>query len=599
MKRIALTALVSLSLLLGLSSPGIAAIESVGDPGRFWSIPDDGERGMVVMEFLDSFPGEAGSNLLPNTNWSRYNDNDPTCANLQDPKCASGNISYQAIVPFCSGPSDVDCTEEVGIIDESGKKILAKFNRYFPLKAQNQFEGDPSVKLPNGVAGSIVNLPEAMHDGGDNYYLSVQMNGSGSNLSSIRMFDFSIQLSPVKLESNGMPTCLATGKRCRDTGWALLDASDGGNNTGKDAWVRQGPGLSGKNYCVASSDSEGLCAQRYAFPAGFKYFVRVRAQQTPLGWMHGRISDPRINIDQVNGITMIEVQGIPVAVPAVYKMYQYPEMPQILKDEYDVATGGYKKDPNFLRNPSSYVQGGRSAEDPDPLKRNNIYAPTPYSPAGMEQLKLWIPYVEDKATALLSYWSVRTLSAYEMEGSSQCFQDSNGVTGIVTTNATQYSAGPPTFSKEDGTLNYVVAAPHYGTKGEEFKGSYDLVMRSDVARCVYGFSKAPINATISITSADGTPQLATTVIGERNGWLYLQAKNFEFSAPIIKAKLTQEVVVEPTPSPSPTMSAAPSPAPTVKPVASKKTTITCVKGKNAKKVTGIKPKCPVGFKKKS
>jgi hypothetical protein len=274
-------------------------------------------------------------------------------------------------------------------------------------------------------------------------------------------------------------------------------------------------------------------------------------------------------------------------------MYRYPEMPQALKDEYDVTTGGYKKDPNFINNPTNFVQGGRSSENPDPLMRNNIYGPAPSSKEGMEQLKLWIPYIEDKATALLSYWTVRTLTPAEMEGSSKCFQDSSGVTGIVTTNATQYSAGPPAFSKSDGTLNYVVAAPHYGTKGEDFKGSYDLVMRSDVARCVYGFSKAPINATISITSADGTPQVATTLIGERNGWLYLQAKNFEFSAPIIKAKLTQEVVVEPTPTPTPT------PAATKKPVVAKKTTITCVKGKTTKKVTAVKPTCPSGFKKKA
>jgi hypothetical protein len=589
MKKMATIALIAASLVMGAMGSGNAAIESVGDPGRFWAIPDDGERGMVVMEFLDSFPGEAGSNLLPNRDVGTYPESDPTCVNLQDPKCASGGINYQAVIPFCTGPGDVNCTEEVGIIDESGKKTFAKFNRYFPLKAQNQFEGDPALQLPSGVAGSILNLPEASHDGGDNYYLSVVMNGGGSDLRSIRMSDFSVQLSPVKLESVGTPCEEAN---CRDTGWALLDAKDGGNNTGRDAWVRQGPGFSGKNYCVASSSREALCAQRYAFPAGFKYFVKVRALQSPMGWMHGRISDPNVSIEQANGVTNIEMQGVPVAVPAVYKMYRYPEMPQILKDEYDVATGGYKKDPNFINNPSNFFQGGRSANDPDPLMRNNIYAPAPYTNAGMEQLKLWIPFIEDKATALLSYWTVRTLSPGEMEGASKCFQDSNGVTGIVTTNATQYSAGPPAFSKEDGTLNYVVAAPHYGTKGEDFKGSYDLVMRSDVARCVYGFSKAPINATISITSADGAPQIATTVIGERKGWLYLQAKNFEFSAPIIKAKLTQEVVVEPTPTPTATAT----PTPTKKPVVAKKTTITCVKGKTSKKVTAIKPKCPTGFK---
>jgi membrane protein involved in colicin uptake len=35
-----------------------------------------------------------------------------------------------------------------------------------------------------------------------------------------------------------------------------------------------------------------------------------------------------------------------------------------------------------------------------------------------------------------------------------------------------------------------------------------------------------------------------------------------------------------------------------KAIALKKTTITCVKGKLTKKVTAVKPKCPVGYKKK-
>ena len=581
-KKRTLVLALSVALISGVTGSGNAAIESVGDPGRFWSVPNNGERGQVIMQFLDSFPGERPSMLVPGRDVGRYPENDPTCDSLQDAECASGNVRYRAIVPFCTGSADVNCTEDVGVIDETGKKTSATFGRYFPTTAQNQFVGDPRYKLPSGVAGSVFSLPAAAHDGGDNYYLSVQMSGGGQELNSLYLTDFSVQLSPIKLE----PT---TGLGDADTGWGPIKGNDGGNSTGKDVWVDKGPGFAGDNYCVATSYKEGLCAQRYAFPAGVKFYVKVRSQQSPSGWMHGRVSDPDIQLTETAGTTSIEMQGFPVAVPAVYKMYTYPQMPQALKDEYDVTTGGYKKDPNFARNPTNYFQGGRSAEDPDPLKRNNIYEPTPSSKAGMEQLKLWIPFINDKATALLSYWSVRTLTQDEMEGSSQCFRDSNKVSGIVTTNATQYSAGPPTLDKSEGTLNYVVAAPHYDPRDKDFKGSYDLVMRSDVARCVYGFSKAPINATISITSDDGTPQVATTVIGERNGWLYLQAKNFEFSAPIIKAKLTQEVVVAPTPTATPT----------VKPVVAKKTTITCVKGKTTKKVKAVKPKCPSGFKKKN
>jgi hypothetical protein len=292
---------------------------------------------------------------------------------------------------------------------------------------------------------------------------------------------------------------------------------------------------------------------------------------------------PEIKITSEGGSSVIEIQGNPIAVPVVYRMYRYTEMPAELKKWYSVEKGGYIPTCPAQAN---YCAGGRSFATNDPLTRNVIISPSPSSQEGMDQLKLWLPFVGDKATALPSYWSVRTLNGNEMDGSSRCFSDNSKITGIVTTNSTQYSAGPPSFNKADGTLNYQVASPHYGTTGDVFKGSYDLVMRSEVARCIYGFSKAPINATLSITSADGSPQVATTVIGERDGWLYLRAKNFEFSAPTIKAKLTQDVPAKEE-----------TPAAPAKPAASK-TTITCVKGKTSKKITAVKPTCPSGFKKR-
>jgi phage baseplate assembly protein gpV len=132
---------------------------------------------------------------------------------------------------------------------------------------------------------------------------------------------------------------------------------------------------------------------------------------------------------------------------------------------------------------------------------------------------------------------------------------------------------------EDGSLVYDVAGAHLAYDGSVFKGTYDLVMSSSVARCLYQFSSAPIKATISIIAADGSVQnIATEVVGERNGWLTLSANNFTFSAPTIKIKLFQDA-----------------PA---KPAVNKSVTISCVKGKITKKVTGISPKCPSGFKKK-
>jgi len=186
---------------------------------------------------------------------------------------------------------------------------------------------------------------------------------------------------------------------------------------------------------------------------------------------------------------------------------------------------------------------------------------------------------------------LRTLESNEASGAQSCFTNgSNGVTGIVTTNATQYSAGPPKLNESEGTLEYSVAAPHFTTQGTEFLGTYDLIMRSDVARCVYGFTAAPIRATLSIVNDEGNQKVATEILGEKNGWLYLSAGGFTYSSPTIKVKLEQDAPA-PTATPTPTATAE------VK-VATKKITITCIKGKTTKKFTAVKPKCPTGYKKK-
>jgi hypothetical protein len=130
-------------------------------------------------------------------------------------------------------------------------------------------------------------------------------------------------------------------------------------------------------------------------------------------------------------------------------------------------------------------------------------------------------------------------------------------------------------------MTYKLASPHFREDGTIARGSYDLAVRSDVVRCLYNFTSAPVRATISIQSEDGESQIATTVLSEKDGWLYLSAKGFTFSSPTIAVKFSQD--------------AAPKPAPASK-TSTKKTTITCTKGKNSKKVTAVKPTCPAGYK---
>lgn len=189
-------------------------------------------------------------------------------------------------------------------------------------------------------------------------------------------------------------------------------------------------------------------------------------------------------------------------------------------------------------------------------------------------------------------WVARTLSAAEIysSGTQECLGDTKNLTGMVTTNANMYVSAPPTFNAITQTLDYKVSSPHFDDKSGSNVGNYNLVLSSEAARCLYKFSKAPISATISIVSSDGTAQVATTTVNEKNGWLYLSANGFSYSAPTVRVKLTQEAE-KPVATPSPSASTAPA-------AVAKKTTITCVKGKTSKKVTAVKPVCPAGFKKK-
>jgi hypothetical protein len=145
------------------------------------------------------------------------------------------------------------------------------------------------------------------------------------------------------------------------------------------------------------------------------------------------------------------------------------------------------------------------------------------------------------------------------------------VLGVVATNAMGYDGNAPKFA--NGFLNYRVTGFHYAADGVKPNlGTYDLVMRSDAARCLYGFSNAPVSAIVSISSSNGSTNAATTVVSEKDGWLKMKAAGFTFSEKTLKVKITQNK--------------------------NQKFSIICTKGKTLRKVTGTNPKCPSGYKTK-
>ena len=240
--------------------------------------------------------------------------------------------------------------------------------------------------------------------------------------------------------------------------------------------------------------------------------------------------------------------------------------------------------PNLQKRYSSIVEDDAK----DPKGRILIDDLTPargdYS---LSALKDWLDFLPDKAQALPTAWSIRTISVSDLATSrfpTKCLSLDENIAGLVTTNATAYSSGPPKFDSASASLEYQVAAPHFEKDGTTpFKGSYDLAVRSDVARCIYGFTNAPIQATVSVLNTEADPKIVTTTVKESSGWINFSARNFEFSSPTIVVKMTQQ---------------APVVAPTLAP---KKATTTnrtkvCVNAKGAKKSVGVSRPCPKGYK---
>jgi hypothetical protein len=486
------------------------------------------------------------------------------CKSYKSDECSRDEYQrYTTPLGFCSTDSQSNCVEEVLARGSDGKKLSVKFLRNFPEESTYDFAGDDDFNLPEGATTFLVDIPEAVHAGGTTYLVAAVLNGEKMPTDSkfktsyfnAQIFAVSLVAGRFNMTQPGLDPALYNGVRN----------------------VNRSNGLCG----IQCSPTES--AVGHALPLDLSFGLRVRLKAEVNGWLNGRVSNIESSISKdAQNRQILELLGKPVIVPVIFGWVAKSAAPQKLLDFYAAmgperanSGNGYGKclDPN--RAPD--VVGPCRALYWESALRN-----PGKDMDSLSEVALWLPILNDKAVAAPTMWLMSSLG----QGfDNNCSATTDRVSGIVTTNATGYVSGPPVFNKEEQTLDYKVIGPHYLPDGKEFKGTYDLTIDADFARCLYGFTKAPIGATVSIVSADGQAQVATVVVSQRDKWIHLGAYGFGFSSPTLKVKFTQD-------APAPTAT----PTPSAKPVVAKKSTITCVKGKTTKKVTALKPKCPTGFK---
>ena len=423
-----------------------------------------------------------------------------------------------SVLPVCNQVDSEDCVQDLYVSNASGEFIKGEFIRNV---SGPKFDADQALGLIEGSTQALYRVPGAINAGGtDTYVVNVRAQlDYRARIGKFSVGEFGATVLPYR----ETPSNDQTMEYAETVGFGgIQTVASYGNNTAC-AW-----------------NEAGRCGVTVRYREGQKVKLSFRATNELAGWFSGRIKGPELQIEKFSPTAnLFTVSGAPVAVPQFRAVVPKTSTISLVVE-------------NVARNPNT---GGIS---------NNANS----GRGSFDFLTQFKDFVGDKAVGFINPFSLTTV-----RGGSGCFADTSKVLGIVTTDSMVFEGSPPVFT--NGQLEYKVAGLHYAPDGKTvIEGNYDLVMRSEVARCLYGFTSAPVQASISVVSENGEAKVATTVLSESKGWLKLAAYGFTFSNPSILVKLTQARVVP------------------------KKTTVLCVKGKVAKKVTAVNPKCPAGFKKK-
>jgi hypothetical protein len=559
MRKLSIYSLLTLTLLISSTFTSLATTN------------DAEERFRVDMKLEDGWHGVNFDNTgkdwgLPSHIYAKPNQNSGAgqlnfataiCKSLEDSECLKPglNLIIRALFDKCDSDADRDCVVSLTATKSDGKKLTGELKEV--LTSRHSFSGDSKQGIPDGSGATIWTIKDGAIATDYALVAGVELSVNGAvesratgNDSRVNRFDMKYALQPVEMVNSS------------DYKEVVMAIEDG-ILTGNSSSLEQG--------CFVAA--EGRCALSKAFDTSLNFEMTVRLSKGVPGWMVGRINNFTLRskvLPGQNGFEMT-ISGNPSKVGAVIAWSKWKDTTSEIRSLYEQGVDGRKWRPG---KPASelLIKDGEA--------RTILTYLNEAGERSIKHFNAWLPLIEDKASAMRTRWNLQSVE--DASGQySQC-SAGKGLVGVINSNASVYSDGPPTFNKTTGTLEYKVAAPHYTSDGTtKHLGSYDLTMRSDVARCLYGFSDAPISATVSIESDGGTNVISTESVSEKDGLIRLRAAGFTFSSPTIKVKLSQQATGS---------SSAQAPK------ASKKT-ITCVKGSTKKKVTATNPKCPKGFKK--
>ena len=484
--------------------------------------------------------------------------------------CNQKDGNYFAVItlPHCESITQEWCIEGLTVSPQGPEKVVGQFLRNVEGYKTDAF---PSLGFPAGTTPGLWKVRDVVHSGNTDTYVAivnVQFGASTLHDSTLTHNEPRIH----KLEARIIPY----------------------KQISRNTMINPSP-----NECAWTEALNTICGEVHDFKSNFKASLTIRVSNKVTGWLMGRLADPVVTVAPVSlSHNRLTIEARPIEVPLFFVSVDNSKLTDAMKKTF--VTAGVKG--YHLEKPFGIYQGTETSD---------------YSPDVITAFK---DAANDRAVASSVVWSFQST---EFGSGSYCLKSTDKLMGIVTTNSIAYEGTAPRFV--DGFLDYKVAGVHFNPDGSVFEGRYDLVMLKSIAQCLYGFSDAPISATISILRDGAEQRISTSSLKEFGEgaftWLKLSAQGFTFSNPTLRVKLSQasdssstpekvtqvletpevkeNAKTEPKPKPE-KIEKAPKNQSSVEVKSSAKQlkkSIICVKGKITKKVTGSKPKCPTGFKK--
>lgn len=485
--------------------------------------------------------------------------------------------AYSATFSPCFSETQNDCIDEFSVVRE-GQLIYAKpfaeipdakvlhsvFNLMFTASYKDSFGpfmGDKSKGFPSGGRPWLWKF-----EGDEKLYVAiVNFTGDLSPTVSkespwLKYPKVQLQIVPVDIER---PIC--------------VDPKVGGCTWSNYQY--------GKDGAIFSNDDISLKRSLFSTTGTFELAFRTTVPWN--SWMVGTVTDLNLSFSHEGSLYRYRVSGKPSRISSARKSVKLTE--ENYRELVELSGGSSAGAADCPKSPecSPFINlGGVAIATSDTFER-------------LERVEV---LTDRKSTHSVNAWLLT--SAIALGGNDErlpavmkCVSsaDLDYPAGASASNATIFEQAPPLWDNVERTFTYRVGAFHLRSDGSREEGDYSFLISKEVAQCLWGKGVSPSNIQVEIINGDIVSTVISSVSQGETSWIRFRASGFHFSSPKFVMRKRDDLPASAQLPNLETSTTAEGQEVVVKRVVS---TIKCVKGKATKRVSGINPKCPKGFKKK-